>query len=616
MSLSTARQIRRWFARPLFAAGVALAALIAVTAFVGLRFFQERQATSVSLEHSRQVLETLDRMRANLTDLEAERRAYLLTLDPAYLKPYGVTDESVRREAETLQTLVAADPLQSLRASHLALTISARLRELDDIVRTARASGLDAALTIIGSAMREIRSQVDQMVDHERFLMVDRADRAEALERSETWLIAAAVVVTTVFAGTALTFARLERKRRQKAIDENIRLQIDLQERESKIRRLFESDIIGIAIFDLEDWRFVDANDAFLAMVGYTREDLACGRLLWADMTPAEWRAVSVERLAELKARGTCRVFEKEYFRKDGSRVPVLVGSTALSENRKEAIAFMLDLTERKRAEAALRESEQRYREAMMELSHANRVMTVGQLTASIAHEVNQPIAAAVTNAEAGLRWLNRLPPNISEARQALERVVKDGSRAGEVIRRIRTLMKKAPAGKESLDINETILDIVALTQGEFIKHGVHVSRQLAPDLPRVAGDRVQLQQVIMNLIVNAVEAMSGVDEGARELCISTETDPSQCVLVGVCDSGPGLGQADSEDLFRAFYTTKANGMGMGLSICRSIIEAHGGRVWATQSVPRGATFYFTLPLQDAQADSASIADLGADGLP
>jgi Histidine kinase-, DNA gyrase B-, and HSP90-like ATPase len=165
----------------------------------------------------------------------------------------------------------------------------------------------------------------------------------------------------------------------------------------------------------------------------------------------------------------------------------------------------------------------------------------------------------------------------LQEARQSLDRVIKDGTRAGDVIRRIHTLMKQAPTGKESLDINEIIVDVVTLTHGEFVKQGVRVRTQLAEGLPRVAGDRVQLQQVVMNLIVNAVEAMSGVDDGPRELSITTETDASHCVLVEVRDSGLGLGKGDPENLFRAFYTTKPTGMGMGLSICRSIIEAHGG---------------------------------------
>jgi PAS domain S-box-containing protein len=274
--------------------------------------------------------------------------------------------------------------------------------------------------------MDEIRSQIDQMVDHERFLLADLQRRADALERSRAWFVAAAVVTGTVLVAAALAFARLEARRRREATEENVQLHSDLAERETKIRRLFDSNIIGIAIFDFQE-QFVDANDAFLEMVGYSREDLVSGRMRWTDMTPAEWRAVSEQQVAELGATETCQAFEKEYFRKDGSRVPVLVGPVALEGRRQEGVAFVLDLTERKRAEAVAQESERRYREIEMELAHANRVATMGQLTASIAHEVNQPIAANVFDAGTALRWLDHRPPNLEEARQALARIVKVG---------------------------------------------------------------------------------------------------------------------------------------------------------------------------------------------
>jgi C4-dicarboxylate-specific signal transduction histidine kinase len=242
-------------------------------------------------------------------------------------------------------------------------------------------------------------------------------------------------------------------------------------------------------------------------------------------------------------------------------------------------------------------------REAQTELAHVNRVTTMGQLAASIAHEVNQPIAAAITNAQAALRWLGTLPPDLEEARQALGRVVKEGHRASEVVGRIRTLIKKAPPRKDDLEINEAIREVIALTSSEVGKNGVSVQTQLAEGLPLIQGDRVQLQQVILNLIINALEAMSGVSEGPRELLIGTAKDGSG-VLVAVQDSGPGLNPGSFDRLFDAFYTTKPGGMGMGLSICRSIVEGHGGRIWASRTAGPGATVQFALPINDQAAAS------------
>jgi signal transduction histidine kinase len=259
-----------------------------------------------------------------------------------------------------------------------------------------------------------------------------------------------------------------------------------------------------------------------------------------------------------------------------------------------ENIRLYGELQER---EQAARDSERRYHEVEVALAHANRLATVGQLSASVAHEVNQPIAAAVTNAHAALRWLDAQPPDTEEVRQALGRIIRNGNRAGEVIGRIRALVKKAPPRKDSVQINDAIREVIALTHGDVVRSGVFLQTQLAEALPLIQGDRVQLQQVILNLMVNAIEAMRGVGEGLRELCISTALARSADVLVTVRDSGPGLDAASLERVFEAFYTTKRGGLGIGLSICRSIVEAHGGRLWACASVPRGAMFQFTLPV-------------------
>jgi C4-dicarboxylate-specific signal transduction histidine kinase len=255
-------------------------------------------------------------------------------------------------------------------------------------------------------------------------------------------------------------------------------------------------------------------------------------------------------------------------------------------------------------ARSAAHEGERRYREMQIELAHANRVATMGQLSASIAHEVSQPIAGMITNAQAALRFLDAEQLTTDGFRRALERIVRDGNRAGEVVVRVRALVKKAPARRDVLAVDEAILEIVRLTHGEVAKQGVSVGTQLANDLPRIEGDRVQLQQVMLNLIINAAEAMSAVPEGARHLLISAGRTASDELRVAVQDSGPGIDPANLDGVFGAFYTTKPDGMGMGLSICRAIIEAHGGRLWAT-SGPSGALFQFTLPVRTHSATAA-----------
>jgi PAS domain S-box-containing protein len=379
---------------------------------------------------------------------------------------------------------------------------------------------------------------------------------------------------------------------------DNARLYRALQERESRIRRLVDANIIGIHIFN-EEGVIVDANHSFLKTVGYDREDLIAGQLRYIDLTPPEWRNRSASAQSEMKMTGAAQPFEKEYFRKDGSRVPVLIGSAALDEQRDQGVTFVLDLSERKRAETEARESERRYREAQLELAHANRVAVTGQLTASIAHEVNQPTTAVIASAEAALRWLDRRPPRLDAVRQALVRIVQNSIRASEVIGRVRDLIKKKPPKTDLLSINAIMGEVIELTQAEAAANRVSVRATFVEHLPEVVGDKVELQQVAVNLILNAIEAMGETTDGPRELLVRTAKTDDKNIVVAVVDTGPGLPRQAHELLFEPFYTTKQGGLGVGLSICRSIIEAHGGRLWATANEPRGAIFQFTLLASD-----------------
>jgi PAS domain S-box-containing protein len=631
---------------------------------------------------------------------------------------------------------------------------------------------------------------------------------------------------------------------------ENSRLYSDVAQREAKIRRLVDANIVGIFVWNFEG-RILEANDAFLRIIGYDRDDLAAGALRWTDLTPPDWRERDEQWLREHKATGLRAPVEKEYFRKDGSRVPVLLAAATFDESETEGVGFVLDLTERKgaeealrrseaylaeaeslsksgswawktatreitywsqgryrlfgfdpaagvptleavlerihpedrthwlertmsvvrgretesdfrivlpngevkhvhgvghpvfsssgevveligsavdvterkQAEAALRESEEQWkavfennptmyfmvdatdtilsvnpfgaeqlgytpeeliggplealihdadresalknkatclehlgqtmswelrkvrkngevlwtrqtgramliknrpvvlvasediteakraadalREMQVELARTNRLEAMGQLTASIAHEVNQPIVATITNANAALRFLDRPAPDLDQAKQALGRILRDGTRAGAVVQRIRSLIKKEPTRDDCVDMSAAVREVIELSRAEAVKSGVSMQTELAEALPVIRGNRVDLQQVILNLILNAVEAMSEVTEGLRELRITTGQTESGDVLVSVSDTGPGLSPVVQENLFKAFYTTKANGLGLGLSICRSTVEAHGGRLSASANAPRGAVFQFTLR---SNLDNASFS--------
>jgi C4-dicarboxylate-specific signal transduction histidine kinase len=306
--------------------------------------------------------------------------------------------------------------------------------------------------------------------------------------------------------------------------------------------------------------------------------------------------------------------FEHRLLMPDGSvkHVHVVVEAVWLDPENREFVGTVMDITARKQAEEAVSK-------AQAELAHVTRVTALGEMTASIAHEVNQPLAAVVTNANASLRWLSGESPNLAEAREAIRRIIRDGNRGGEIIGRIRALAKKAPPKKDWLDLNEAIGEVVAMARSEVQRNRVLLQTKLANDLLLILGDKIQQQQVILNLLMNAVEAMSGAGEGPRELGVNSEKvadihgEPKEeryqnrglvdtewtHVLVTVRDSGPGLDPQRLNRLFDAFYTTKPQGLGMGLAISRSIIEAHGGRLWAKANTPYGALFQFTLPIRD-----------------
>lgn len=483
---------------------------------------------------------------------------------------------------------------------------------------------------------------------------------------------------------------------------------------EAKVRRLVEANVVGVVMWNLEG-AITGANEAFLHMVQFDHDDLASGRVRWTDLTPPEWRECDYWAIAQLKKSGIFEPYEKEFFRKDGSRVPIMLGGALFEGSGNDGVAFILDLRQQKRAQEELRRSEaflaeaqrlthlgsyswrmatgeikwseQLYRiyefeigvpittelirtrvhpedvtliermveqarsgrndfewqyrllmldhsikylhavvhasrdqngqleyiaavqdvtaqrlaeeardKARSELAHVARAMSLGTLAASIAHEINQPLAGIVTNASTCQRMLSAEPPNIGGALETSRRTIRDANRASEVITRLRALFNRKETATESVDLNETAREVIALSLSGLQRNAVVVRMELADTLPRVTGDRIQLQQVILNLLRNAADAMSSTDDRPKILLVRTERDKENQVRLSVRDSGIGFTPQTAEKIFEGFYTTKTDGMGIGLSVSRSIIEAHGGRIWATANDGPGSTFSFAVP--------------------
>ena len=376
---------------------------------------------------------------------------------------------------------------------------------------------------------------------------------------------------------------------------ENARLYRDLKEREARMRRLVDSNIVGIAIWHA-DGRILDINDVFLSLVGYDREDFASGRVRWTDFVPPEWREYDSRALVSIRTEGAAQTHEREYIHKNGYRVPVLAGGAIFEATPDEGVAFSVDLTELKRAEAAARENERRFHEAQMRLTNANRVASVGQLAASIAHEINQPLAAISTTATTCEVILADETPNLERLGAAIGRTIRDVNRASDIVTRLRALFSKKEMVAANVDLNEATREVITQVSAGLQRDQVILRCELAEDLPPVTGDLVQLQQVISNLVRNASDAMTSVVDRPRQLVIRTNWDGKQIVQLDVQDAGTGLNPALADKLFEPFYTTKSEGMGVGLFVSRSIIERHNGRLWAAPNEGPGSTFSFSLP--------------------
>jgi PAS domain S-box-containing protein len=370
-------------------------------------------------------------------------------------------------------------------------------------------------------------------------------------------------------------------------IAERKRAEAELRESEQQWRDVFENNPTMYFMVDAKG-TVMAVNPFGAEQLGYNADELVGQPVLGVFYEP-DREAVQRNVALCLKQLGRAMTWELRKVRKDSSMLWVRETAKAVARVSGPVILIACeDITEQKRTEEALRQ-------AQADLAHVNRVTTMGELTASLAHEVNQPIAAAVTNANTCLRWLTRDHPDLEEAREAAMRIVKDGTRAAEIISRIRLLFKKGTPEWELVDVNEVIREMMVLLRGEATRYSISFRTELAADLPRVMGDRVQLQQVFMNLMLNGIDSMKDTNAGG-ELTITSRQAENGQLLISVSDTGVGLPAKQADQIFNAFFTTKVQGTGMGLSISRSIVESHGGRLWAADNSPHGASFHLSLP--------------------
>jgi PAS domain S-box-containing protein len=397
-------------------------------------------------------------------------------------------------------------------------------------------------------------------------------------------------IVTLIVIVAAMVTSSVDRRAGIEVRRLNVGLERRVADSEERFRKLVEA--LPDSILVHSENKIVFVNPSCMRLLGAQQLEHLLGKDIFEIIHP-DYREATRLRIQRCYQTGTASpAKENVLLAIDGSSVQVEAAAIPIFWNGSPAIeAIVRDIRERKQAEQALRESE-------ADLARVTRIATMGELTASIAHEINQPLGAVVTNGSAALRWLAGQPPNLEEAGVAIERIIREANRASDVIGRIRALLQKLPPQMERLDVNAVIQEVLTLADGELLKGGVTVRTELGADVPAVLGDRVQLLQVMLNLVLNGIEAMSKVTDRPRELLIRSAKHPDGA-LIQVHDSGKGVDPEQADRIFESFFTTKPQGIGMGLSVGRSMVEAHGGRLWFTPGSPHGVVFQFTVPQAD-----------------
>src|SRR5712671_3169743 len=505
-----------------------------------------------------------------------------------------------------LITLIACEDITErywgdLESSRLAAIVSSS----DDAIVSKTLDGTitswnAGATNILGYEADEMIGQpitriIPPELHEEEKQILARLHRGERIEHSETIRLAKdgrrvdiSLTVSPLFnqSGKVVGASKVARDITERKLAEQA-----LRETAARLRALTETAVDGVILIDARGVVLM-FNPACEKLFGYSAEEVIGENVKM--LMPQPYRHEHDRYITNYRDTRDPKIIgigrEVIGLRKDGSTFPMdLSVGEARQDGESIFVGIIRDLTSRKRNEAELEQ-------ARAELVRVARVTTLGELTAAIAHEVNQPLTGLVSSGNACLRWLAGDVPNLKAARESVERMISAGSRAGEVISRIRALVGKSPPLRDRLNINDAITEVIALVRGEVQRNRISLRTKLSTDLPLVLGDRIQLQQVILNLMLNAIEAMSEVSHPTRELSVLSVKDGPNGALVTVQDSGVGLDEAALDQIFGAFYSTKAHGMGIGLAVSRTIVQAHGGRLWATPNVPQGAIFQFTLP--------------------
>jgi len=539
-------------------------------------------SASVEFDRLREVVEKLDQILV-LLSADMGRVFYV---SPAYERITGYSCQSlyensgawVRLLYEKDRSEVAASVAKLLLCGPQARSdLEYRIRTADDRIRWLRTTIRPATGGTEGTP--RLVAVAEDITERKQAELALKQEQAE---------LAGQIALRTQELSQTVTRLEQEIQRRKQ-------IELDLQRTEAWFRQVFKTKIIGVVCSDIYG-NVSDANDAFLEMTGYSRADLP---LRWDTMTAPEWSHTSELAVQQLVSEGSLLPFQKEYLRKDGTRVSVLVGSALLDRETWQCVTFTLDLTGHKKAEEQIRE-------VNLQLDHASRLSLMGELLADLAHEIHQPLGVITNYANGSLRRLKQGQLKVGKLKELLQEIAAESLRVGEILRRIRDFVRRREPERKVIDLNATVMAALQFTRLERREERVAVIFRPDRDIPDVQADQVQITQVLVNLLLNAVQALSASGSESPKILVSSFLNEAGLAEVTIADNGPGISPADVLRIFDRFFTTKPNGLGLGLAISRSIVESHGGRLWYDSAPGESALFRLTLPVKSALAEAAT----------